>query len=333
MIKELTGMNKKRTIVKCAVLAALAVGAVLLARFCAAPVKVRVGTYNIRCIIDKDRDERSWDDRSKDFFAHVRKLDMDVFGLQEVTPRQYSQLENAFPDYAFVGRFRDAKDFSDEACPVYYRKSRFGLEKSGTFWLSETPDVPGSKSWGSRFPRICTYAILKDKKSGKRFCFANTHTDHVSEEAREKGMLLVINRMKDFGKGAPIVFVGDHNCRETEAPAKAVRNILKDAIYVTKTPPKGPWRTFTGWRWRDSEVLAKDVLKLPMNVRNAREGSPDADKTSNGGHDWIDCGKKIDYIYVSPDIKVLTYETFAAPRPGKRCYHSDHFPIAADIAL
>ena len=326
-------MNAKRTVVKSAVLAALAVGSVLPARLCAEPVRMRVGTYNIRCITEKDEGERSWRDRRNDFFAHVRKLDLDVFGLQEVTAGQYREIEKEFSDYAFAGRFREAKDFVGEAVPVYYRKSRFDLEKSGTFWLSETPEEPGSKSWGTAFPRVCTYVILRDKASGRRFCFANAHTDHVSEEAREKGMLLVVERMKKFGEGAPIVFVGDHNCRETEAPAKAVSQILKDAIYVTKTPPKGPWRTCTGWRWRDQEVSAVDMLKLPANVRNARKGSPDADKAANGGYEWVDCGSKIDYIYVSPDITVETYETFADPRPGKKCYHSDHFPIAADIAL
>ena len=322
-----------RTVVKCAVLAGLAIVVILPTRLCAAPAKMRVGTYNIRCISKSDQGERSWNDRRKDFFAHLRKLDMDVFGLQEVTAGQYKEIEKEFSDYAMVGRFREAKDFTGEAVPVCYRKSRFDLEKSGTFWLSETPEKPGSKSWGTALPRVCTYVILKDKKSGKRLCFANAHTDHVSAAAREKGMLLVVKRMKEFGKGAPIVFVGDHNCHETDAPAKAVSKILKDAVYVTKTPPKGPWRTFTSWAWRDKEVPAVDVLKLPAKVRNARKGSPDADKASNGGYDWVDCGSKIDFLYVSPDIAVESYETFSDSRPGKKCYHSDHFPIVSNIAL
>ena len=326
-------MYMKRTVVKCAVLAGLAVGAILPTELCAEPVKMRVGTYNIRCTTPKDQGERSWNDRRKDFFEHLRKLDLDVFGLQEVTVGQYKEIEKEFSDYAMVGRFREAKDFTGEAVPVCYKKSRFDLEKSGTFWLSETPEKPGSKSWGTALPRVCTYVILKDKKSGKRLCFANAHTDHVSAAAREKGMLLVVKRMKEFGKGAPIVFVGDHNCRETDAPAKSVSKLLKDAIYVTKKPPKGPWRTFTGWGWRDREVSAVDALKLPMSVRNANKGSPNADKSSNGGYEWIDCGAKIDFLYVSPDITVETYETFANPRPGKKCYHSDHFPIVSNIAL
>ena len=121
------------------------------ARLCAASASVRVGTYNIRCATPKDKGERSWGDRRKDFFAQVRKLDMDVFGLQEVTPGQYREIEKQFSDYAMVGRFREAKNFKGEAVPVCYRKDRF-------------------------------------------------------------------------------------NCHETDAPAKSVSKLLKDAIYVTKKP-------------------------------------------------------------------------------------------------
>ena len=322
-----------RTFVKCVVLAGFALGAMLPSELCAAPVKMRVGTYNIRCATPKDKGDRSWNARRKDFFAQLHKFNLDVFGLQEVTVGQYKEIEKEFSEYAMVGRFREAKDFSGEAVPVCYRKSRFDLEKSGTFWLSATPDKPGSKSWGSSLPRVCTYVILKDKKSGKKLCFANAHTDHKSGAAREKGMLLVVNRMKEFGSGAPIVFVGDHNCLETDAPAKSVSRLLKDAIYVTKTPPKGPWRTFTAWNWRDKEVSAVDALKLPEKVRNASKESPDADKAKNGGYKWVDCGAKIDFLYVSSDITVRTYKTFADPRPGKKCYYSDHFPIVSDIEL
>ena len=323
----------KGTFVKCAVLAGLAVGAILPAELCAEPVKMRVGTYNISCTTSMDKDDRSWKDRRKDFFSYIRKLDMDVFGLQEVTAGQYNDIEKEFPDYVVVGQFREERDFTGEAVPICYRRSRFVLEDSGTFWLSATPDKPGSKSWGSSLPRICTYVILKDRKGGKRICFANAHTDHVSEVAREKGMLLVMDRMKDFAKGAPVIFVGDHNCLETDAPARSVSQFLKDAIYVTKTPPKGPWRTYTGWNCRDREVSAVDALKLPANVRNAAKGSPDADKAQNGGYDWVDCGTKIDFLYVSSGIDVETYNTYADLRPGKKCYHSDHFPIVSDIVL
>ena len=314
-------------------LAAAALAAAMFAGCRYEPVKVRVGTYNIRLSPGDKGTPNAWDERKADMVALIRKLDLDAFGLQEVCPDQMQYLREQLPEYEFVGEHREADRVSGEASPVCYRRSKFDAEKAGTFWLSETPDVPGVKGWGAACPRVCSYLVLRDKRRGRRFCFANVHTDHKSAEAREKGMLLVIDRMKEFGKGAPIVFTGDHNCRETEAPAVAVSKLLSNALYASETPPKGSWRPFSGWSWRDAEYSAVDALKMPENVRNARKGSPDADKDRNGGHVWEDCGARIDYIYVSPGVRVLDYETVNDPRPGAKLYPSDHFPIVATVEL
>ena len=294
---------------------------------------VRVASYNIRLSAGDKKTPNAWNERKEDMVALMRRLNIDAGGLQEVRPDQMAFLREKFPEFEFVGDHRGADRVSDEASPVFYRRSRFDVEKKGTFWLSETPDVPGVKGWGAACPRVCSYLVLRDKSTGRRFCFANTHTDHISALAREKGMLLVVERMKEFGAGAPIVFTGDHNCRETEAPALAVSKMLKNALYESETTPKGSWRTFNGWLWRDSEVSAADAMKMPVNVRNARAGSPDGDKGADGKHRWEQCGARIDYVYVSPGVRVLDYETVNAPRPGKKLYPSDHYPIVATIEL
>ena len=296
--------------------------------------KLRVGTYNIRLMPGDNGTPNAWSARKDDLVNEIRKLDMDVFGMQEVFPKQAEYITNSLPQYAVVGEYREADRISGEASPVCYKKDRFEVLRGGTFWLSETPDVPGVKGWGAACPRVCSWALLKDRTTGATLTFANTHTDHVSELARKEGMLLVIRRMREFAPdGTPIVFTGDHNCYETEAPAVAVSAILTNAIYASESAPKGPWRTFSGWKWRDVEYPAVDAIKLPANVRNARKGSPDADKSKNGGYTWEDCGARIDYIYVSAGVKVKTYETHADPRPGTQLYPSDHFPITADIVL
>ena len=293
---------------------------------------IRVASYNIRLATGDNGTPNAWPDRRDDMVDLIRKLDIDAGGLQEVRPEQMSFLRERLPEFEFVGEHRGADRVSDEASPVFYRKSRFEAEKKGTFWLSETPDVPGVKGWGAACPRVCSYLVLRDKSTGKRFCFANTHTDHVSALAREKGMLLVIERMKEFGAGAPIVFTGDHNCRETEAPALAVSKLLKNALYESESTPRGPWRTFNGWQWREKEISIVDALKLPTDLRNAHKGSPDAAK-KNGTHMWEDCGARIDYIYVSPGVRVIDYEAFANPRPGKKLYPSDHFPMVSTVEI
>ena len=146
-------------------------------------------------------------------------------------------------------------------------------------------------------------------------------------------MQLIIERMRDFGNGCPIVFTGDHNCRETEDPAIAVSKLLNNALYESKTPPSGSWRTFNGWQWRDEEFSTAEALKLDRPVRNAREGSPDGEKMPNGMHAWELCGARIDYIYVSPGVRVLDYATVSASRPEGGLYPSDHFPIVATIEV
>lgn len=313
--------------------------AMLFAAGCASVPRdaVKVGTYNIRLSGANGSADRgtpnAWKERKEDLLELVRKLDLDVFGLQEVCPDQAKFLRDNLAGYEFVGEHRNADRTSGEASPVCYRKSRFEALGKGTFWLSETPDTPGLKGWGAACPRVCSYLILRDRSTGRKFCFANTHTDHRSALAREKGMLLVIERMKEFGKGVPIVFTGDHNCRETEVPAMAVSAILKDALYASEKPPLGSWRTFSGWKWHDREMPAVEALKAPVETRNAKKGSPDAVKDVSGLHPYEKYGARIDYIYVSPGVRVIDFETVNEPRPGKRLYPSDHFPVVATIEL
>ena len=268
---------------------------------------IRVGSYNIRLSKGDLGTPNAWECRKADLVALVRKLDLDAFGMQEVCPDQAQYLREQLPEFAFVGDHRGADRVSDEASPVFYRKSRFEAEQRGTFWLSETPEVPASKSWGTCCTRVCSYLVLRDKSTGKRFCFANTHTDHVSELARKNGMQLIIRRMKEFGKGAPIVFTGDHNCRYADAPAVAVRQILKDSRDISETPPRGPHNTFQGFgKYKDG----------PVDVNGKRYD------------DYC-----IDYIYVSDGTRVLDFETHDDRRPGTDLYPSDHFPVTATVVL
>ena len=293
----------------------LAVASVLGA--CAAQASLRVGTYNIRNSVGDRGTTNDWKLRKGDLAALVRKMNLDAFGLQEVLPDQADYLCAQFPDYTMVGVHRDDGKRKGEASPVFYRKDRFEALKSGSFWLSETPDVPGSKSWETCCTRICSWMWLKDRKTGKTFCFANTHTDHVSALARKEGMLLILRRMKEFAGGAPVIFTGDHNGLETTAHAQAAAKVLKNAIYITETPPKGPWHSAPGFR-AIKGTPAVEMLKKTVAERN------DAKRT--------EC-QRIDYIYVSPGVKVKDLETYPDARPGLGLPPSDHYPVSATIEL
>ena len=129
-----------------AAMAAFAAAAIALESFAAAADEciLKAGSYNIRCPADKGAN--AWKKRRGDLVELVRKLDFDVFGMQEVKPEQAAYITNSLPEYALVGDGRNRDRKSGEESPVCYRKSRFEALKSGTFWLSETPGTPGSKS-------------------------------------------------------------------------------------------------------------------------------------------------------------------------------------------
>lgn len=281
---------------------------------------VRVMSYNIRNSAgDRKSPDNNWNGRKDDLAQIIENENPDVIGFQEVLPDQRKWLEERFPDYTFVGDGRNSNRKSGESSPVAFRKSRFKMVKMGTFWLSETPDKPGSKGWDAAMPRVCSYAVLNDVKTGKRFSFANCHTDHRGEEARIKGMLLIIERMKEFGNGAPVVLVGDHNCFEHDKPSMEVKKILKDALYLSETPPQGSWRTFTFWGWFDDEMTIGEGLKKKFGKRDIP-----------GDYSKL---KRIDFIYVSEGTRVLDYRTLSLPRPGKKLFPSDHFPISSTLVF
>jgi endonuclease/exonuclease/phosphatase family metal-dependent hydrolase len=188
----------------------------------AAPT-IKVGTYNIRVASADVNSTNAWKYRKGDLANLVRKLDLDIVAFQEVRPNQREFLQKAFPEYTVSGFFHNdaQKQNVGTPNPIFFRKERFDLLKEGIFWLSETPDVPNSKSWDSALPRLCSWVILTNKTSGTTLCFANVHTDHISKLAREKGMEVVLNRLDEIApKGASVILVGDHNCRENAKPAQ-----------------------------------------------------------------------------------------------------------------
>lgn len=253
---------------------------------------IRVGTCNVRVAAKKDVEAgNGWNDRKDDLIALLRRLDMDVFGLQEVHIRPYRELCEGLKEWELV-------DDHDVSTPVAYRKSRFDLEKKGVFWLSETPDVPRSKGWGANYVRPCLYLILKDRRTGRRLCFTNTHTDHIAVKARVEGMKLVMARMKSFSEGLPVVFVGDHNDGPKSEMAAIARRSLRDARDISEKKDSGPVNTYHGF----GRVKPRERMR-------------------------------VDYIYVSDGVRVRDFVTHDDKRPGKDLYPTDHYPLSATIEL
>lgn len=140
--------------------------------------KMNVMSYNIRYDNSGDKDNQ-WKFR-RDFAADLVKFhEADVFGAQEVLNNQLNDLLDRLPEYAYVGVGREDGKTKGEYAPIFYRKDRFSVEKSGNFWLAEDINAVGKKGWDAACERVATWAILKDKNTGKKFFFLNTHLDHM----------------------------------------------------------------------------------------------------------------------------------------------------------
>ncbi len=205
---------------------------------------VKVMTYNIRLDATVDG-VNQWPHRKEKVFALLTKYDADVVGLQEVMHHQLQDLLNALPQYAHAGVGRDDGKEKGEYSAILFRKDRFELVSTRTTWLSETPEVPGSKSWDAAITRVVTQAVLKDKQTGKIFTHFNTHFDHIGKEARAQSARIIRNKVSTLPSGTPAVVTGDFNAEPTEAPYP---EILKENVLLDTRPAEsqtGTYCTFT----------------------------------------------------------------------------------------
>ncbi|MBQ2829208.1 MAG: endonuclease/exonuclease/phosphatase family protein [Clostridia bacterium] len=170
----------------------------------AEPGTVRVMSFNIRC--------GEFEDRGEIVPRLIADYHPDSLGLQECTYDWFSYLRLFLhKDYGFVGIGRDTGDRSvkcGEMSLVLYRKDKYNLVDSGTFWLSETPDEV-SLGWDGACNRICTWVVLENKETGEKYAHVNTHLDHVGPLARQNGVELV--KEKALSYDIPTVVTGDFN--------------------------------------------------------------------------------------------------------------------------
>ena len=182
-----------------------------------------VGQYNIRNANKKDdANGNGWIRRCPVVCNIIRIESFDVFGAQEVFKSQLDDMQDALPQYAYVGVGRDDGKSGGEYAPIFYKKDRIKCLASGSFWLSETPEVAGSKGWDAKYPRICTWGQFKDKKSGKKFWMFNLHMDHRGMEARKQSCHLVLAKIKEMCGGQPCILTGDFNVGQDNEIYKVV---------------------------------------------------------------------------------------------------------------
>ena len=171
--------------------------------------ELKVMSYNIRLGSANDG-TNSWAMRYTATGEMLEDQKPDVFGVQEALEYQVRYIEEIC-GYEYVGVGRENGKKEGEHMAIFWNKKTVSMLKWGTFWLSETPEEP-SMGWDAACRRTATWALMKDKKTGRKFYFINTHLDHKGTEAQKNGLKLIVDRLSDINPdGYPMVLTGDFN--------------------------------------------------------------------------------------------------------------------------
>jgi len=202
-------------------------------------------SFNLRYWNNGDG-EYGWPERRESVAEVILQNKPLIFGTQEGLLPMLQDLDGRIPAYDRIGEGRWEGD-ENEYNAIYYRRDELDMVGWNQFWLSETPALPGSKSWDSSLPRICTWGIFRHRSTQEEFAFFNTHLDHSGEEAREKGTLLIWQEISRYiQEGVPCILTGDFNCKPGSAPINFLRSQLLDALHSQGKGDVGTSHEFKG---------------------------------------------------------------------------------------
>ncbi len=256
----------------------------------------KVMSFNIRYGTANDGDNH-WDKRKEFLLKTIQAFQPDLLGTQETLGFQRDFLRESLAGYGWLGVGRDDGKESGEMMALYYRLDRYDLLESGHFWLSESPETAGSKSWDAALPRMASWVRLQDKSNSRRILFINTHFDHKGKEARLQSAKLLRKKAHELKKDAWVIITGDFNAGAKSDPYQALfatdtQSItLRDTYRVQPQVPQGPEGTFSNFRENQTQ------------------------------------GERIDWIAVSEEWKVELSKIDRVAREGRT--PSDHFPVEA----
>lgn len=254
-------------------------------------------SYNIRVNVASDG-EHAWPHRADHVARLLRFHGAEIAGLQEATAPQIDDLVDRLPEYDWYGVGREDGAEAGEFVPIFYRRDRYTAVDRGVFWLSSTPETPGSVGWDAALPRVTTWVLLEDH-TGARFYVFNTHFDHRGAAARAESAKLLRHMVASRAKGSPVLVMGDFNTRPDSEPYEVMLEdredgmLLRDAFNVAT--PYGPDLTFSSFE-----------------VGREEEG-------------------RIDYVFVTKDVRVLRTGVLTDQYRGS--YPSDHLPVLAEIVI
>lgn len=244
-------------------------------------VALNVMTFNIR--LDAASDSmNNWKYRKDNAAQMVAYYEPDIVGMQEVLKNQLDDLKARLPEYTQLGVGRADGKEKGEYCPLFYKTDRFDLVDYGNFGMSETPDSIGIKGWDAACERITTWAILKDKASGKQIAAFNTHFDHVGQVARRESATLILAKMKQIAGKLPVVLTGDFN---GELDSDPIRLLTEGGMINTYTEapvvygPSWTFHAFGNLVLEDRTLIDYVLIKGAVEVEKCRVIG---DKPDNG---------------------------------------------------
>lgn len=244
-------------------------------------VALNVMTFNIR--LDAASDSmNNWKYRKDNAAQMVAYYEPDIVGMQEVLKNQLDDLKARLPEYTQLGVGRADGKEKGEYCPLFYKTDRFDLVDYGNFGMSETPDSIGIKGWDAACERITTWAILKDKASGKQIAAFNTHFDHVGQVARRESATLILAKMKQIAEKLPVVLTGDFN---GELDSDPIRLLTEGGMINTYTEapvvygPSWTFHAFGNLVLEDRTLIDYVLIKGAVEVEKCRVIG---DKPDNG---------------------------------------------------
>jgi endonuclease/exonuclease/phosphatase family metal-dependent hydrolase len=258
---------------------------------------LNVMTFNIRYNTSRDSLD-AWPNR-KDFVAsQVLFHDAHIVGVQEALHDQMTDLQERLPRFKYAGVGRDDGKEKGEYSAIFYDTTRLQALQSKTFWLSETPEVAGSKGWDAQITRIVTWVKFRDRKTKKTFYAFNTHFDHIGKIARKESAKLLLQKVHEIAGNTPAVVTGDFNAKPVDEPIQVIMDKnnplhLIDSKEISQTPHYGPVGTFNAFG------------------PSEREDQP------------------IDFIFLKGKWKVMKHATISQIWKGH--FASDHFSVFAQL--
>lgn len=240
---------------------------------CSGTEPLEIMSFNIRMSGAAEEDgENRWENRRQAVVDMLSDESPALIGMQEVLPDQLTYLDSALSQsYRRIGVGREDGIAAGETMAIYYCENRVEMQDWGTFWLSDTPDIP-SMGWDAACHRTATWILFRDRETGKEYCYVNTHFDHVGQVARTMSSELICDKVKEIvTDGRPVVLGGDFNSSEDDPALSALYDCF---VYAGDTVP-----TYNGYGKADPPVkidhfFVKGLKKISVRTLDGDYGIP-----------------------------------------------------------